>query len=569
MLTMSKRNLVKTHKKRIDRLVKAGKALEAKKLYFELCNTSPGDERAWLAAGEFAEQLGHTEDAGRAFHRAIAINPNLSTAYLKLANCQAELGFYDSAIQSFHNCLLLTPDSTEALHRYARLLAKLGRFDESHEKYLQALAQAPATAPLLLDLGDLYKKQGLNKQALQHYLDAKSLAPDDPNIHVNLGLLYCKTGDTDKALASFKQFQRQLPAAKGVYEYYAATVAEEQGQFAEAECLYRKAIQLNPGSAKTHTAHALNLLRQGKWEEGWSEHEWRLRRSDWKQQPGHRPIAAIPQWTGRSLQGKTVLVNAEQGYGDALQFCRYLALLKKHCDTILVYCRLPLYRILSALPCVATIIARPENLPTHRVDICIHMMSLPYVLSTLDNESDEHNTEIPYLFSPPPSITLKKEMAFDGLRVGLAWRGNPSHPKNSQRSLMLSQLSPWASTENIRFFSLQKRLQSESQETPPEGMNLVDLNEHISDFHDLATIIGMLDLVISVDTAVAHLAGALGKPVWNMLYFPADWRWQIEGADTHWYSTMRLFRQDKTKQWTPVIEEVGKALAYLNTNPQM
>lgn len=554
---MSKRSQAKAYKKRIERLVKAKNILEAKKLYFEICNTTPEDEQAWYTAGKYAQQLGHTEDAGRAFHRATAINPNWSEAYQELASCQATLGFYDSAIQSFHNCLLINPNSVEALHQYAKLLTKLGRLHDGLDQYMKALDLNPHSVSLLADLGDLHKKLGDNKTALQHYRRAQALAPDNPDIYVSIGLLYRETGNAEKALENFRRFQQQLPGVNGVYEYYAATVAEEQGEFSKAETLFEKAIQLNPGSAKSHTAHALNLLRLGKTEKGWAEHEWRLRRDDWKQQPGHRPIAGIAAWAGESLQGKTVLVNAEQGYGDALQFCRYIPQLAELCNNVIIYCRLPLNRILRSLPGVSGVVSQPEHLSRHRLDVCLHMMSLPYVLSSLTSKEE---TVLPYLSTPTPPMAMKKKMAFNGLRVGLAWRGNPSHPRNSDRSLTLSQLQPLANVANVRFFKLQKTTRNEPQETAPDGMELVDLDEHISDFHDVAAAIGMLDLVISVDTAVAHLAGALGKQVWTMLYFPADWRWQVEGASTPWYPCMRLFRQQKTKQWPPVIAELANAL---------
>ena len=294
---------------------------------------------------------------------------------------------------------------------------------------------------------------------------------------------------------------------------------------------------------------------QGDFPEGWMEYEWRWKCKDF---PSQRQSFGQPQWGGDSLQGRTLLLHAEQGLGDAVQFIRYLPLAAQRGGRIILGCRPELQRLLQTAAPDLQVLAGGQFLPPF--DVHCPLLGLPRLFAT-DLTNIPRN--VPYLHADSADAAIWRDRLADpssSLKVGLVWAGSPANKNDRNRSLKLASLAPLANVPGVRFLSLQKGAAATEAKTPPEAMELIDVADELKDFADTAALIAVLDLVIAVDTAVVHLAGAMGKPVWVLLPFVPDWRWMLERTDSPWYPTMRLFRQTQLAEWEPVIAEVRARL---------
>ncbi len=306
---------------------------------------------------------------------------------------------------------------------------------------------------------------------------------------------------------------------------------------------YQRAIELRESYAEARHALAMVYLQQGHFEQGWSDYEYR-----WKLAASPRPYQhRQPQWRGESLEGKTILLYTEQGLGDTLQFARYIPMVAKQAGRVYLVCQPALERLFLQWPSVHLLTDLYERLPAY--DLHCAVTSLPLAFGT---RLDSIPAQVPYLL-PDPALAERwsRRLGATGrLRVGLAWAGNPLHQNDRQRSIALSRLAPPLAqlADRVAFYSLQKGDAAGKGREVPE-LNLVDLDTELNDFTDTAAAISCLDLVISVDTAVAHLAGALGVRVWTLLAFASDWRWLLDRTDSPWYPTMRLFRQRTAGDW--------------------
>lgn len=328
------------------------------------------------------------------------------------------------------------------------------------------------------------------------------------------------------------------------------------GQIDEAIAAYRRALALNRGLAEAHNSLGLALLLQGEFLPGWDEYEWRWKMKDF---PSPQRNLDQVQWTGQPLEGRTLLLHAEQGIGDTLQFIRYLPLIRRLGASIIVECPSELQRLIRPIASGHRVGVTGQPLPPF--ELHCPLMSLPRVFGTM---LDSIPREIPYLRADADDIqTWKDRLGEDlpSLKVGLAWAGSPNHAEDRYRSIALDRLGPLGQVPGIRFVSLQKGHAATQTNKLPHGMQLIDISEEINDFADTAALIANLDLVIAVDTAVAHLAGAMGAPVWVLLPFAPDWRWMLDREDSPWYPTMRLFRQPLRGDWDSVIARVVRALS--------
>jgi hypothetical protein len=328
----------------------------------------------------------------------------------------------------------------------------------------------------------------------------------------------------------------------------------------EAADACRRALQLSPDDAEVHGTLARALLVSGDFKRGWAEYEWRWKCPSFVEP---RPNVSQPRWNGTRTPGRIVLLHHEQGYGDTIQFVRYAPLAAQRCESVIVQApgelMAPIRRSMPELADVVPLAA--ERMPSF--DFHAPLMSLPLLFSTTTKTIP---AAIPYLRA---SATLAQRwrvrVADDGarLRVGLAWAGRPKHPSDVRRSLLLATLAPLGGVEGAVFYSLQKWDEQRQAARPPAGMRLVDCAGELSDFDQSAGLIQNLDLVITVDTAVAHLAGAMGKPVWTLLPFSPDFRWMLDRSDSPWYPTMTLLRQRAAGEWEPVIREAAERLGRL------
>ncbi|MBV8886070.1 MAG: glycosyltransferase family protein [Chroococcidiopsidaceae cyanobacterium CP_BM_RX_35] len=330
-------------------------------------------------------------------------------------------------------------------------------------------------------------------------------------------------------------------------------IVEEQGKLEKAISFYQQAIELEPDHVLANWNRVLAMLRSGNLACGFAEFEWR-----WRVIGVVRPFFFQCFWDGSSLDGKTILIHAEGGFGDAIQFARYIPLVaQQHECHIIFECREPLKRLMESASGINQLIVEGEELP--HFDVHAPLMSLPRILeTTLENIS----AEVPYISFTTSSIKLETPPE-KTMKVGIVWAGEPANPQNHKRSCSLIHFSELLNLPGISFYSLQKGSRVKDLDQLPYEELLQDLSHQIVDFADTAALVAQLDLVITVDTAVAHLAGALGQPVWVLLSFVPDWRWMMDREDSPWYPTMRLFRQKEPGDWAGVFERVGEALQQL------
>ncbi len=425
----------------------------------------------------------------------------------------------------FREALRLDPEFAEAHANLGLLLDEEGKTAEAERQYRRALSLAPDLGRTRLNLGVLLANQKRFLEAEAAYMSALELTPDSPAAWSNLGVLQ-------------------------------ACRKEEE----EAERSYRRALELDPGYRLASFNLSYLLLRQGQFAEGWS----RLEARNWYH--ALERVLPAPRWRGEPLQGRSLLIGFEAGYGDMIQFCRYANVAKERgAAKITVICHPALKRLFGTLAGVDELFAFDEPIPDGGWDFWTPPLSMPLYCGT---RLDSIPGKIPYLAAEESLVErwsrrLFRESLPRELRVGLVWRGNPCFENDDQRSLpSLTTLEPLGSIQGIRLFSLQKGAGEEGLLESPPLLPLVDLGPEITDFADTAAIVVNLDLIITVDTAVAHLAGALAKECWLLLpEFKPDWRWLTGRSDSPWYpGVIRIFRQPEMGEWKTVVGEVREAL---------
>ena len=431
-------------------------------------------------------------------------------------------------------------------------LLQAGRAEEALLRFQAALNSAPSNATLQLHAGAALHDLGRYAEAVTSYRKAADSAPGMGEVHNNLGNSLLALGRFTEAVASFSRASELLPSSP-VPLAAKATALLALGNVAEAEADCRRALVLDPAFAAAHWNLALNLLLQGKYIEGWQEYEWRWLKPGFTSPSRHRDT---PLWDGSRLQGRTILLHAEQGFGDAIQFVRYASQVAGCGGTVVVECHPQLVSLFKGIEGVQMVVPFGEPLPPFSCHS--PLLSLPRIFET---RVDTIPSRIPYI-----SISLDQREKWEtltgtcsqSLRIGLVWAGK-SYP-DPLRTCRLEDLDPLATVQNVTFYSLQLGPGAEQVGFPPAGMTLVDLTDKIHDFADTAALIEQLDIVICIDTAVAHLAGALGKPVFLMLPLAPDWRWLIDRIDSPWYPSMQLFRQKRSGDWGEVVDRVHVAL---------
>jgi hypothetical protein len=307
---------------------------------------------------------------------------------------------------------------------------------------------------------------------------------------------------------------------------------------------------------QAHFNLGLRLLAMGRYQEGWEEQEWRWKCKDFTSPQRH---FSKPQWDGEPLEDRTILLHAEQGFGDTLQFIRYLPLMARRAGRVIVECQAELERLLR--PSCGSCEIVPKGQPLPDFDVHCPLLSLPRIFGAT---MDASPVAVPYLVADPARVEAwrkKLSLSSGTLNVALAWAGNPGFKGDRTRSTTLDRLAALAKVRGVNFYSIQKGEPARQLEHPPAGMRVVDLGPELHDFCDTAAVMAVMDLVLTTDTSVAHLAGALGRPVWVMLQFAPDWRWLIGREDCPWYPSMRLFRQRSRGDWPGVVDQIAGELA--------
>jgi hypothetical protein len=425
------------------------------------------------------------------------------------------------ALIHFGKALLMAPDLTEASLFHGYCLDLLGRYEEALSAYDQALAGSPCLVAAWNNRGNTLLKLCRYEQAVESYSRALDLAP---------GLL-----DARVALA---------------------TCFQALGLISEAMSACEAVLEADPGHAEAHWNKALLLLLNGDYRQGWREYEWR-----WRKRGFTSPLRDFtqPRWHGETFSGRTVLIHAEQGFGDTLQFCRYVPLVAARGGRVVFECHPPLVPLMEGLVIGVSVVAMGQPLPPF--DLHVPLMSLPMIF---DTTMETIPSAVPYLSPPTGHLLVWRDLVKDKkhLKVGLCW-ARKSFP-DPGRSCPPKALGLLADVKGIEFYSLQVGYREGGMPLLP----LIDLCDRIVDFADSAALISCLDLVISVDTAVAHLAGALGKECWILLTIDPDWRWMIDRDDCPWYPSLRLFRQLYRGSWQDVIQRVKSELRDKAASPR-
>ena len=421
--------------------------------------------------------------------------------------------------------------------------------------YRLILDEQPDHAIARQYLGVIAYQNGDHAEAIRLIEQAIAQMPQIPDFHNNLGLVFQATGDLQRAIACYRQAIELNSQYAEAYNNLGLAL-DANGSAAQAIPYFEQAISLQPEFAQAHWNLSISLLVTGNFHRGWSEYEWRLKTPELA---GTEKRFAQPHWQGERLDGKTILLHAEQGFGDSIQFIRYAPLIANLGGRIVVECRPGLKRLFETVPGIERVIDRGDPLPGF--DVHCALLSLP---SRFNTANETIPAGIPY-FTLPPTLTASwsaKIPDTDGkLKIGLVWAGNPGHSNDRNRSISLDRYaSIMATSEQAMFFSLQKNVGPGQPPNAASSLTLCDLTEQVDDFADMAALISNLDLVICVDTSVAHLAGALGKPTWVLLPYAPDWRWQLGRGDSPWYPSMRLFRQQQRGDWDDVLHSVQQAL---------
>lgn len=501
-------------------------------------------------------EMGKLEEAEDAARRAINLNPGYAVGHNNLGIILRARGNLKDAAASYRDALALKPDYLKAHNNLGDLLLRRRRYAEAEESYRQALELDPDSAEAYNSLGAVLWEEGKLDEAESVLRCAMDLNPDFARAYNNLGNVQRDQGNPKDAEASLRRAV-ELGPDKAKPHRNLANVLLDQLRLEEAEVAYRRAMELDPADAESRYSLALVQLLRGEYGEGLALHEWRWRT---KQMRRYKRRLSQPQWDGEDIEGRTILLHAEQGFGDAIQFVRYASFVASKAGRVILECKPVLADLLRSVDGIDEVVASGSGLPAF--DVHCPLLSLPRLHGT----TLETIPALPQYVTPDPEKAAAWAKRLDGpdLKVGLVWAGNPKHLNDRNRSLGLSQFEVIAEIAGASFYSLQVGARADDLDSLPSPNVITDLAPLLSDYSETAAAIANLDLVICVDTSVAHLAGALGKPVWVLLPYVPDWRWLLEREDNPWYASARLYRQDASRDWRPVLDRIRTDLRSLS-----
>lgn len=449
------------------------------------------------------------------------------------------------------------PRNTDALYLLGLLTQATGRFAESAELFQRAVHENPRSAKYLVNLGLCLGGMGLGRtsEALDALRAAVAIDPDIPAAWSNLGNEFLHDLNFEQAIDAYQRALRLKPDFADAQLNLGAAFQETEPTLQPAIAAYERAILLQPDFATAHWNLGFALLLTGDYTRGLREYEWRLKTHSIVQ-PRNLPA---PRWDGGDLTGKRILLHAEQGLGDTIHMARYIPMVSQRGGTVILECPAALVRLLRDLPGLTQILAAGEPLPAF--DLHCPLMSLPLMFGTTPATIPWSG---PYLHSDPKLMehwSQRMPAEANRPRIGLVWAGRPENKVDRKRSMRLEQFAPLSGIKGARFFSLQKGPAAVQARRPPAGMELIDWTEDLRDFTDTAAMLANLDLIVTVDTSIAHLAGAMGRRAWVLLPRSPDWRWMLDREDSPWYPTLRLFRQIVRGDWSDVMGRLLRRVA--------
>ncbi|MGA2441524.1 MAG: tetratricopeptide repeat protein [Tepidisphaeraceae bacterium] len=579
-------DLSDAHENKGSSLIRLGRFERAVESLQTALRLKPNDFRVLDSLGSALSQAGRQEEAIEVLKRAMALRANYAPTHHNMGNALVRLNRLDEAIGAYRTALALRPDYPEVLSSLSGILCEREATDEAIELARRALAIQPDSPVAWFNLGRALQKQNRLTESVDALRRALAI---NPRFHQALNELGTVLGQMKELDGAIETFGRSLQIVDSVeVRYNLATALFESGRLEEAIGEYHKAEAMgfrdprlynNLGAVYRQLGQnekameffrralsageefplarfnlAMLQLLRGELREGWAGYEMR-----WKARsiPTPARYAQLGVWGGEELAGRRILLDCEQGFGDAIQFARYIPVIAGRGGKPIVAAQPTLRRLLQTVPCVEGIVCPPEELPPF--DVQCPLMSLPQVLGTTLATIPGN---VPYVFADPALVERwRQRFGKDGRKkVGLCWWGNPTHKEDRTRSFSLEVLVPLGAVPNTWFCSLQKGPAGRQAAAGPAEFEITDWTAELWDFADTAALIANLDLVIACDTAVAHLAGAMGKPVWLLLPLVADWRWMENRNDSPWYPTMRIFRQEKPGDWPGVVDGLAKEL---------
>ncbi|KVD09058.1 hypothetical protein WI80_14305 [Burkholderia ubonensis] len=546
----------------------AGRIDEAETHYRRALSSRPGYIEAHCNLGLLMHSEGRMAEAERCYRQALSLDSECVIAHNKLGLVLQLAGRRSEAERHFRHALMSAENDVDALANLGALLHEDGRYQESETLYREAIVHAPQLARVHQNLGVLLHKVGRQSDAEDCLRRAISLDSNHSDVYGSLGNLLYDQQRFSEAEACYRAVLEQMPSSVEAVNNL-GRVLQDSGRFAEAEQCFRRALALAPERHPTAFNLGLVLLAMGRYEEGWQLYEARYGESPYWGEDASchvRPRLPYPEWRGEPIDGKSLIVLPEQGLGDFLHFCRYLPLLKaRGVRRLSVVCPVALRRLAESIEGVDSCYTpgEIESLPAH--DFACLLMSLPMRFATTLRSIP---SDIPYVRPRDDLVShWNARLPAHGFKVGLVWAGDsrPDQPSanaiDRRRSFHASTYLPLLALKGATFVSLQKGEAARCQLfTLPGELRPVDFMDEVTDFADTAAIVANLDLVVTVDTSVAHVAGALGKPVWILSRFDGCWRWLSNRDDSPWYPTARLFRQRSPGAWMQVVEEVAAEL---------
>jgi tetratricopeptide (TPR) repeat protein len=533
-----------------------GRLDEASSLYTRVLKTQRDNFDALHLLGMLNHQRGKAGEAYRLITAALKVQPRSPDALSNLALVLHALKRSAEALTALDRALALAPGHLDALNNRGNVLLELQRPADAIAAFDAVLAKAPRHAQALINRGNACAAMNEAGAALADYDAALAAAPGHPLALYNRGNALRALGREQDALAAYDGALAAAPNHPGAWTNRGMALAA-LNRHGEAVASYNRALALQPDNADVHFNNALSLLTIGDYPRGLAEYEWRFKRAG----TGPRKDLRRPLWLGEvPLAGKTILLHAEQGLGDTIMFARYAPLLARTGAKVVLEVQPELKALLAGLDGIAAIVAHGEPLPPF--DLHCPLTSLPFACKT---ELNSVPADIPYLSASDVQLAKWQPRLAERLpHVGLAWSGRATHVNDRNRSLSLSQLEPLLAAEDVRFVSLQRELRAADAELLAREPRIIHLGGELDDFTDTAAVLSTVELLICVDTSIAHLAGALGRPALVLLPFQPDWRWTLDLDRSPWYPAMKLFRQPAPGDWASVVARVREELALLD-----
>jgi len=523
------------------------------------------DYQSFEELGKHANNLftaEHYDEAIAFYKQALALNPTSAQLFFNIGQALYYAKKYPEALEAYKKTLQYKKNHHRAYAQIGKLMIDVNQPNDAIEPLKKSLSLEPNDPDVRLLLVRAYNNKHAFDDAIKVITEGLALEPDHINLTFELGNTYNLINRLDESLAIYQNLNERLPNNPSIL-YNIAFTFKKMGYLDKALPFYNKTLELNPNHSESLFSRGLAYLVLGDFEKGWAGYEWRYSR------PAQGSLRNYdqPRWDGADLHGKTILLHAEQGLGDTFQFIRYAKLVKEKNGTVIAAVQKPLITLMKRCKYIDHVVSVDDTPPYF--DVHAPLMSLPHILKTrLDTIPNEH----PYLYADENLIAhWKKELSHDkNFKIGICWQGNDNYATPAlratvaQKSVNVREFAPIGALPGVSLYSLQKTTGTDQLSNLPDTLKIIafdgDFDNSNGRFMDTAAVIKNLDLVITVDTSISHLAAGLGVPTWVMLPNPADWRWMLNRTDTPWYPTIRLFKQPTPGDWATMIQEVAQEL---------